>query len=135
MNAVIAEYSNANKAQATEVTPHRLVQLLMQSAIDKLAAGKGCIERKDIEGAHQNITTVMTIILTLRESLDMEVGGEVSVNLDLLYGYMHTRLVDVLGKHDLPAADEVASLFKELLKGWTAMPDEIKQATDLTKFA
>lgn len=135
MNVAIAEYSNAKKAQGSDVTPHRLVELLMQSAIGKLAAGRGCIERGDIEGTHQNITTVMTIVMTLRGSLDMEVGGEIAQNLDMLYGYMLTRLSDAIGKKEAGAATEVSDLFKELLRGWSAMPQEIKEANDLSQFA
>lgn len=135
MNAVIAEYGKAQKAQAAEVTPHRLVQMLMQSAIDKLAAGKGCLERNDIECAHQNLTVVMTIVMTLRGSLDMDAGGEISVNLDLLYGYMNTRLLEAISKRDVAAVDEVMSLIREIAQGWAAMPEDIKNATDLRQFA
>ena len=130
MNAAIAEYTKAKRAQGLGVTPHRLVQMLMQSSIDRLATAKGCMQRNDIEGIHDNITTTMTIISTLRGSLDMEAGGEISINLDLLYGYMHTQLLKALGKHDVQIIDEMIALFKELLKGWEAMPDDIKKATD-----
>lgn len=135
MNAVIAEYGKAQQAQAMDVTPHRLVQMLMQSAIDKMSIGKGCMERKDIEGTHQNLSVVMTIIMTLRGSLDMEAGGEISINLDLLYGYMNTRLLEAISKRDTAAIDEVSSLMKELARGWAGMPQEIKEARDLSQFA
>jgi len=134
MSAAIAEYGKTQQAQAMEVTPHRLVQMLFQSAIDKLAKGRGYLERHDIDGAHQNISVVMTIIMTLRGSLDMEVGGEVSVNLDLLYGYMNTRLLEALRTHDVAIVDEVSSLIKDLAEGWAGMPQEIKEARDLNQF-
>jgi flagellar protein FliS len=135
MNAVIAEYGKNHQAQALDVTPHRLVQMLMQNAIDKMAIGKGCMERHDIEGAHQNLSLAMTIIMTLRGSLDMDAGGEISVNLDLLYGYMNTRLLESISKQDPKAIDEISALMKELARGWAGMPQEIKDARDLSQFA
>lgn len=135
MNAAIAEYAKAKSAQGMGVTPHRLVSMLMQSALDKLAASKGCLDRGDFVHANENITTVMTIVTTLKSSLDMEEGGDISINLDLLYGYMNTQLLEAMTKHDNAPAEEVAGLLRELANGWNAMPDNIKNATDLSQIA
>jgi flagellin-specific chaperone FliS len=48
---------------------------------------------------------------------------------------MLTRLPDAIGKKDAEAATEVSDLFKELLRGWSAMPQEIKEANDLSQLA
>lgn len=59
-------------AVASEVnfaSPHRIIQMLMEGALSKIATAKGCIARNDIAEKSRQITWGMNIIQGLRTSL------------------------------------------------------------------
>lgn len=123
----VAQYGKvAAESEVAYASPHRLVQMLMEGALEKVASAKGCIERKDLEGKSQQITWAMSIITGLRSSLDMEAGGAIAVNLDDLYGYMNRRLVDASAHNDPSALTEVIDLMLEIKGAWDAMPEEVR---------
>jgi flagellar protein FliS len=126
-NKALNQYAGV-ATTAENASPHRLVQMLMEGTLDKLSAAKGQILRKDFSGKSRQISAAMSIIMTLRNSLDMTSGGEVAINLNDLYGYMYNRLIDSNAKNDIAAIDEVVSLIKEIKSAWDAMPVEVKNA-------
>jgi flagellar protein FliS len=108
-------------------SPHRLIQMLMEGALDKIAFARGQIERKDFAEKGRNITWAISIIQVLSESLDMESGGEIAANLEGLYDYMVRCLVIANKDNNIEKLDEVASLLKEVKQAWDAMPGDMKQ--------
>lgn len=108
-------------------SPHRLIQMLMEGALDKIAFARGQIERKDYGEKGRNITWAISIIQGLSESLDMESGGEIAANLEGLYDYMVRCLTIANKDNDIAKLDEVASLLKEVKQAWDAMPGDMKQ--------
>ena len=123
----VAQYGKvAAESEVAYASPHRLVQMLMEGALEKVATAKGCIERKDLEGKSQQITWAMSIVNGLRTSLDLEAGGAIAVNLDDLYEYMNRRLIDASLQNDAAALTEVIDLLLEVKGAWDAMPDEVR---------
>lgn len=108
-------------------SPHRLVQMLMEGALDKIAIAKGHMGRKEHEAKGKHINWAVSIINGLRGSLNMEEGGEMASNLDSLYDYMMRRLSEANLKNDIAMLDEVSSLLLEIKSAWDAIPDEVKQ--------
>jgi len=123
----VAQYGKvAAESEVSYASPHRLVQMLMEGALDKVATAKGCIERRDLEGKSRQITWAMSIINGLRSSLDMETGGEIAVNLDDLYAYMVRRLIDASAQSDAEALSEVIDLMLEIKGAWDVMPEDVR---------
>lgn len=116
-------------SEASYASPHRLIQMLMEGALDKIAFAKGQIERKDYAEKGRNITWAISIIQGLSASLDVESGGEIAANLEGLYDYMVKRLLLANRDNDAAILEEVASLLKEVKSAWDAMPSEIKQVS------
>lgn len=116
----------AAETEVAYASPHRLVQMLMEGALDKIATSKGQIDRKDFEGKSRHITWAISIVNGLRTSLDLETGGEIAVNLDDLYTYMVRRLIDANAANDTAALDEVSALLLEVKLAWDSMPEEIR---------
>ncbi len=108
-------------------SPHRLIQMLMEGALDKIAFARGQIERNDYAEKGRNISWAISIIQGLSESLDMESGGEIAANLEGLYDYMVRCLTLANKDNDIEKLDEVASLLKEVKRAWDAMPSELQQ--------
>jgi flagellar protein FliS len=116
----------ASEAEAGYASQHRLVQMLMEGVLARVATAKGQIERKDFGGKSGSISSAMAIINALKSSLDMDAGGEIAANLDDLYGYMYNRLIDANTSNQTQPLTEVSSLMSQIKSGWDAMPDEIK---------
>ncbi len=116
-------------SETSYASPHRLIQMLMEGALDKIAFAKGQIERKDYAEKGRNITWAISIIQGLSASLDVESGGEIAANLEGLYDYMVRRLLVANKDNDAAILEEVASLLKEVKNAWDAMPSEVKQVS------
>ena len=106
------------RSELSAADPHRIIQMLMQGALDRLAKAKGQIERRDLAGKYETITRASAIIMSLSASLDMDVGGEVAQNLASLYDYMNNRLQDANVTLDTKAIDEVSFLLSEIKEAW-----------------
>ena len=88
-----AQYKSVgNQSGIENASPHRLIQMLLDGALDRINSAKGAIKRGDIQSQGTNISSAISIIGGLQSSLNMEKGGEIAANLDNLYDYMGTRV-------------------------------------------
>lgn len=109
------------QAQTSEASPHRLVQMLMEGGLDRIAQAKGAMERKDVANKGVFIGKAIGIIGGLREGLDLEKQAESVSELDSLYAYMMKRLAEANLRTDPKILDEVADLLRTVKDGWDAI--------------
>jgi flagellar protein FliS len=109
-----------------DATPHRLVQMLMEGALEKIALAKGNMANNNIASKGENISKGIAIIGGLKSSLNKDVGGALAENLSNLYDYMTQRLVVANLHNDANILDEVAGLMVDIKMGWDGIPDEFK---------
>jgi flagellar secretion chaperone FliS len=124
MNAMVAmrQYQSVNtQAQAVDASPHRLIQMLMEGGLTRIAQAKGAMERQQIALKGELIGKAIGIVGGLREGLDLTQGGELARNLDNLYQYMVTRLLQANAQNDATALEEVATLLRDVKAGWDAI--------------
>ncbi|MFJ2362839.1 flagellar export chaperone FliS [Pseudomonas sp. NPDC087697] len=124
MNPMLAlrQYQKVGaQAQTSEASPHRLVQMLMEGGLDRIAQAKGAMERKDIPGKGVLISKAIDIIGGLREGLDLENKADEVGELDNLYVYMMKRLAEANIQSDPKILDEVADLLGTVKEGWDAI--------------
>ena len=110
-------------------SPHRLVQMLMEGALEKILAAKGFMANKDIAKKGEQISWAISIIDSLRSCLNVEVGGEFARNLLELYNYMEHRLLEANIKDDPALLDEVGQLMVQVKSGWDAIPQQHHNTT------
>ena len=110
-------------------SPHRLVQMLMEGALEKIMAAKAYMDIKDIAKKGEHISWAISIIDSLRACLNVEVGGDFASNLFELYNYMEQRLLEANIKNDPALLDEVAQLIIQIKTGWDAIPAELHHTT------
>jgi flagellar protein FliS len=130
MNAVsaIKHYQQVSVSSSVMgASPHRLVQMLMEGALERIAQARESMTRNDIATKGRNIGHAIHIVGGLQGSLSTEAGGEIAENLNSLYDYMVHRLVLANSKNDETLLDEVSGLMIELKTGWDAMPDAYKE--------
>lgn len=114
----------AVESEVNYASPYRIIQMLMEGALSKLATAKGCIARNEIAEKSRQLTWGMNIIQGLRTSLDADKGGDIAANLDSLYEYMGRRLLEANVSNDPAIIDEVISLLQEIKAGWDNIPSE-----------
>jgi len=119
------------EAQVADATPHRLVQMLLDGAVARLAAAKGAMEAGETARKAELIGRVIDIVAHLRAALDRDAGGELAANLDALYEYMERRLLEANLRDEPALLDEVSSLLKELQSGWRAIAETVDAAPGL----
>jgi flagellar protein FliS len=123
ISLAMSQYKEVHvQASVMDATPHRLIQMLMEGALEKIALAKGNILRREIAQKGENIGKAITIVGGLQSSLNTEVGGELTERLSNLYDYMSRRLVMANIQSDEAILDEVADLILEIKAGWDAIP-------------
>ncbi|VVO83610.1 Flagellar secretion chaperone FliS [Pseudomonas fluorescens] len=123
----LRQYQKVNShAQISEASPHRLVQMLMEGGLDRMAQAKGALGRGDIAQKGLWIGKAVDIIGGLREGIDAEKAKEDESlqRLDSLYGYMVQRLTNANLKNDPEIIDEVMGLLVTVKSGWDAIADQ-----------
>ncbi|NQZ53502.1 MAG: flagellar export chaperone FliS [Piscirickettsiaceae bacterium] len=123
-NALDGYGKGAIESEINYASPHRIIQMLIDGALSKIATAKGCIERGELVEKGRQITWGMNIIQGLRTSLDAEKGGEVAANLNSLYEYMSRKLLEANVDNNPELLDEVIRLLSEVKVGWDNIPPE-----------
>lgn len=116
------------QSAVADSTPHQLVLMLIDGAVEKTASALGQMLHGETAEKGRLISGSISIIDSLRASLDHKVGGELAGNLDGLYDYMGRRLLEGNLRNDPDALSEVLSLLKEIREAWAAIPLEYRGA-------
>jgi flagellar protein FliS len=126
--SALREYARVGtSARVAAADPHALILMLMNGALDAMAAAKGHITRATVEEKGRNLARAIAIIDGLRASLDRGADAELASNLDDLYDYMGRRLLYANLRSDATAIDEVAGLLREIRSAWLEIPPELRQ--------
>lgn len=92
----------------------KLLLMLYDGLVKFIRQGITGIEEKDIQKTNTNFVKAQNIILEFMSTLNEEVGGEMAKSLNLLYDYMHRRLIEANIKKDIEIAKEVLGFAEEL---------------------
>lgn len=124
------QYANTYvETSVSEASPHKLVEMLYDSALKNLGIAKVFIEQKDYAKKSVFLNKALSIISALRAGVDMEKGGEVAVNLYALYDYCYRQTFEASVKNDAAIVDEVIELISEISDAWKQMPNNIKSVS------
>ena len=122
MSAKAAELTAAPE----EITPYQVINLLLDGALNRVDQAISRLTEGEIDEAANLVQKTIGIVGGLRDSLDMEAGGDIAKNLDVLYGYIADRL-EKIGNDDAPITvlDEVRKLLSEVHEGWVGIADQV----------
>jgi len=129
--SAVREYARVGAStRVMNADPHALILMLMNGALDSMAAARGYMARCAVEEKGRSLSRAIAIIDGLRASLDRSASAELVDNLDDLYDYMGRRLLHANLRDDAAAVDEVAGLLREIRSAWEAIPSELRQRVD-----
>jgi flagellar secretion chaperone FliS len=110
-------------------SPHKLIVMLFDGALQALKNAREQMKAGDIEGKGKSISKANSIIISgLRASLDLQKGGEIAGSLDALYDYMTRRLMLAHLHNSVDGLDEVETLLTDLREAWNAIGEPVAAA-------
>jgi flagellar protein FliS len=114
-----------NHGALSEASPHRVVQLMLESMLCRIAEARGHMERGEVQAKGEKIGKALAIAEGLMLNLDMNLGGDIAANLQRLYDYSARTLLRANLENRVDLLDEVASLIRELKAGWDGIPAQL----------
>ena len=113
-----------NRSEVEVASPHRLIQLMMERVLTKIAMARGFMARDSVAEKGRHIGDAIDIVTVLQASLNDRPDRRLARNFDALYDYMTRRLVEANLHNDAALLDEVTALMRELKEAWDAIADE-----------
>lgn len=121
---IVQQYQSINAQTVSDSTsPHRLIQILMQGALEKISLARIYMQQGEIELKSTHFSWAISIIDGLRMSLDQKQGEQIAENLSDLYDYMSRRLTTANQENSEKMLDEVIGLLQEIKSAWDAVPE------------
>jgi len=106
------------QTQVTSADPMQLVVLLYDGALRQATIAHDAMVRKDIPTRRTAINKALAIVAELQGTLDLERGGKLSADLDGLYSYVTTRLLDAIVHQDPKPIAEAMGILSTLRDAW-----------------
>ena len=140
VNALTAYKDTKLQTSMDDASPHQLVTMLLDGALERIAEARGAIERieqaadgfsaDEVAAKGEAIGKAIAILDSLRVTLDHEQGGEIARNLSGLYDYMTRRLLEANMATDAKMLAEVAALVKEIKAAWSQVPPQLHRVSE-----
>jgi len=116
-------------------SPHQLIGMLLNGALEAIAQARGAIQSKNIEAKCKAISKAVSIVDEgLKASLDLKSGGELAANLNDLYAYVTQRLTHANLHSSDETLEECANLLSPLRDAWSAISSSNVDQTRTTNF-
>ncbi|MEN0037660.1 MAG: flagellar export chaperone FliS [Cellvibrio sp.] len=128
MNAysAVQNYSSVKVHSGVETaSPHRLIQMLFEGALERIAQAKGAMAQNQIARKGELISKAAAIVGGLQGSLNDKEGGALAANLDGLYDYIIRRLTQANYENNPDYLDECGRLLGEIKTAWDAIGSQV----------
>jgi len=112
-------YQNAyKKASVNTLDQNKLIIMLYDGAIKNATFAVDYMNSDDIEKVHNCLVKTKNIVTELMATLNMDNGGEIAKNLQSLYSYMFSQLIEANMEKKTEPVIVVIDLLKELRSAW-----------------
>lgn len=120
--AAIQRYSTVKVHSGVEAaSPHRLIQMLFEGALERIAQAKGALLQRNIARKGELIIKAIKITAGLQGSLNDVEGSSLTQDLDALYDYIIRQLTRANIENNADILDECTALLSEVKAGWDAI--------------
>jgi len=126
-------YTSIDKRSQIEgASPHRLIDLLLGGLLKEISTIERALENQDIELKGRCTNKAVDILTELRLSLNFEIGGQIASNLDAIYEYMQTTLLNIHSSGDTAELPKLKGMLDDLRTTWQAIAREPEKMRALT---
>ncbi|MDO4687412.1 MAG: flagellar export chaperone FliS [Plesiomonas sp.] len=114
-------------SQLDAASPHRIIQMLLAGAIERLIQGKAAMQAGNTAQKGERLGKTIDILTNLKASLTRETpeAEAIANNLDGLYDYMIRQVFDANVNNETAGLDTVIELLRELKSSWDQIPAEL----------
>jgi len=124
--SAVQNYSSVKVHSSVETaSPHRLIQMLFEGALERIAQAKGAMVQNQIARKGELIGKAVAIVGGLQGSLNDKEGGALAANLDGLYDYIIRRLSQANFENNPEYLDECGRLLGEIKTAWDAIGSQV----------
>lgn len=113
--------STYQQTQVQSRTPLELVVMMYDGALKFLQQARAAIERGDIAGRRDASTRALTIVSELQSTLDLQRGGDIARQLDELYAYVNSRILQAAADNTAAPLDDASRVLQTLRESWVAI--------------
>lgn len=125
----MTNHLNANVYQHSQISsadPVELIVLLYDGTIQRIRHAAQEMAKGNHLASGIALYRALAILAELRKSLNMQDGGEVAVNLDRLYLFMHEELVQGNLERKPERLDKVLPMLLDLREAWGEIANQAK---------
>lgn len=120
-------YQNAyKKASVNTLDQTKLIIMLYDGAIKNASFAVEHMKSEEIEKVHDCLIKTKNIVTELMATLNMDRGGDIAKNLQSLYSYMFSQLIEANMNKKTEPVVIVIDLLKELRAAWTQINSKKK---------
>ncbi len=120
-------YQNAyKKASVNTLDQTKLIIMLYDGAIKNASFAVEHMKSGQIEKVHDCLIKTKNIVTELMATLNMDRGGDIARNLQSLYSYMFSQLIEANMNKKTEPVVIVIDLLKELRAAWTQINSKKK---------
>ncbi|EES72678.1 MULTISPECIES: flagellar export chaperone FliS [Paenibacillus] len=121
----ISAYQSYQKNKYETASPHRLILMLYNGAVQYAMRAQRAIQSGDVKETNQYIQKTQAILYELISSLNEKEGGELARNLKNLYLYIIDRLIQANIKKNPDYIEEIIGHLNELKSAWEQIGKEV----------
>ena len=112
-------YQNAyKKASVNTLDQNKLIIMLYDGAIKNASFAVEHMKSEEIEKVHDCLIKTKNIVTELMATLNMDNGGDIAKNLQSLYSYIFSQLIEANMEKKPEPVIVVIDLLKELRAAW-----------------
>ena len=127
-------YQNAyKKASVNTLDQNKLIIMLYDGAIKNASFAVEYMKSGEIEKVHNCLIKAKNIVTELMATLNMEKGGDVAKNLQSLYSYMFSQLIEANMEKKTQPIVVVIELLKELRVAWVEINKKSKTQSKVSQ--
>ena len=101
--------------------PERLVVMLYDGARRFLHQAAAAMREGQIEASHVKLRRAENIIAHLRDTLDLEQGGQIAARLQAIYTFCLRHAMQARFDRDAAKLDQISQLLGALRESWAAI--------------
>ena len=109
------------RTQVESRSPLELVVLLYDGAIQSIGMARDAMRRRDLTAKRDAMSRAVAIVSELRNTLNLERGGDVAQSLDRLYAHVLSLLVEANMHLNARPLDQAERVLQEVREGWVAI--------------